>query len=196
MIWMTECRRVRQLLALWAGRDLDDRGTRTARRHVSECPGCREHLQKLNFTRSVLERVTSDESRSEGGSGESLWGGIRERLQAERLRAAERAAEERARSAGWLPVGALAAACVVVVMISRLDMAVGPRIANQGSMTGARLVPDRSWERLPRIERSSRSRDPLELPAGFDLPRDWRSSSARPESPYPSLAPAEDRLGY
>src|SRR5215471_3312020 len=127
MIWNNSCRKTRRLLALSAGNDLDERDQALAQRHLAVCPKCREAWQGLQRSQDVLERVCAapavDQGKSPGWSQGSLWPTVARHLRSIDTQAA--APDWR----GWLPAGALAAACLAVVIVSLPDPSSGNRTA-------------------------------------------------------------------
>lgn len=96
-------------LALWAGNDLEEHAQVAAQRHLAVCPECRGHWQRLQAGQRVLEQVRSAPMERDEAS---VWIGVRRQL---------RVLEDDRRTAnwrGWLPVGALAAACLTVLIIT------------------------------------------------------------------------------
>lgn len=100
-----KCRRIRPLLALWVGNDLDELQQFLAQRHLAECPPCRDYWHELQASHRVKEAGRLVENIS---GQNSLWSEIRPQLAMASL------ASQRTHSFGWLPAGALAAACLVV----------------------------------------------------------------------------------
>jgi hypothetical protein len=122
MIWNLNCRKTRRLLALAAGNDVEERDLAGVRRHLAVCPHCREVWQGLQLSQQALELVRAapvDEDVAPGSAwpGRSIWPAVAREV---------RVIDERAVAPnwrGWLPSGALAAACLAVVMVSLPDPA-------------------------------------------------------------------------
>lgn len=110
MMWKRKCQRVKTLLALWVGRDLDEQGEQEARRHMAECPHCRGHWQRLQSGQQALEQAGSA-ARSGEDRVVSLWPELRSEI------SARREFSQRQSVSGWFPVGALAAACVAIAVL-------------------------------------------------------------------------------
>jgi hypothetical protein len=110
------CRRFRSLLALWVGNDLDERQQFVARRHLVECPPCRDYWNELRATQKVLES-----SRTSVGDQPSLWPEIQNQFA---MPVAAVASTGRFR--GWMPAAALAAACVAVWFAASTSPAFAP----------------------------------------------------------------------
>jgi len=109
MIWNLKCRRLRSLLALWAGNDIEVHERIEAERHLAVCPGCRSHWAGLQAGQQALEQVRTGSVplvRHE----QSVWPAVYRQV---RSLAAAPAAP---RWHGWLPAGALAAACIAVAV--------------------------------------------------------------------------------
>lgn len=99
-----KCRRIRSLLALWVGNDLDEQQQFIARRHLVECPPCHDYWHELRATQKVLES-----SRPPATEHQPLWPEIRAQLAVPMP-----ASATTGRFQGWIPAAALAAACVAV----------------------------------------------------------------------------------
>jgi hypothetical protein len=120
MIWNLNCRKTRRLLALSAGNDVEERDLAGVQRHLSVCPHCREVWQGLKLSQQALEQVRAapvDEDVGPGSAwpGRSIWPAVARQMPV----IDEQAAAPNWR--GWLPSGALAAACLAVVMVSLPD---------------------------------------------------------------------------
>ena len=115
MMWNSKCRKFRIDLALLAGNDLEGAARLAAERHAVTCPECRDYWQSLSSSQQLLERVRAEEVQrvQEITSGEdSVWSDVCRQI---------RVIDERHQFGtwrGWLPTGALAAACLAVVVIS------------------------------------------------------------------------------
>ncbi|MFN0052922.1 MAG: hypothetical protein ACKV0T_12090 [Planctomycetales bacterium] len=104
------------MLALWAGNDLDAAAQIGAQRHLATCPQCRAHWHGLQVGQQALEQVrlspAGDASDARSSEERSVWPGVARQL---------RWSEPLSVAPGWrdwLPVGALAAACLAMVMAS------------------------------------------------------------------------------
>lgn len=160
MIWKTECSRIKNLLALSAGHDIDEEEAAETRRHLSHCSRCREHQQKIEAAQQMLEQVAAASRLSPGdgeagdglsgnrlpgsrlpgtrGSGSrgstsrdtgSIWPQVRARLLAQQARPARQTFN------GWLPVGAVAAACLAILVVAET-----PQPQRQYAEQSARVV--------------------------------------------------------
>jgi hypothetical protein len=110
MIWNLTCRKVRRSLALWAGSDLDEVSRGAAQRHLAVCPDCRDQWQRLQAGQLTLERLRSNPPERKALAG-SVWPAVERQI---------RAVDEEPIAAdwrGWLPTGALAAACLTAILI-------------------------------------------------------------------------------
>ena len=126
MIWNLNCRKTRRLLALAAGNDLEERDLSGTQRHLAVCPQCRDVWHGLRRTQQALEQVRSTPAAEKGppdAGHSSLWPTVARHVRAIDAQAAK--ADWR----GWLPVGALAAACLAVVMVALPDLPSGPSAA-------------------------------------------------------------------
>jgi hypothetical protein len=130
MNWNFNCRKTRRLLALSAGNDLEERDLAGAHRHLAVCPTCREVWQGLRQSQRVLEQAVSVPVADPGAPAihrpvGSVWPTVSRHLRSIDAQAA--APNWR----GWLPTGALAAACVAVVMVALPDSPSAPSIARR-----------------------------------------------------------------
>jgi hypothetical protein len=136
MIWNLSCRKTRHRLALSAGSDLEELLPAQTQRHLAVCPRCRETWQGLRHSQQVLERLSvarmEDEGavvseagaeRAQGSERRSIWPGVAQYLGV----IDEQAAAPNWR--GWLPSGALAAACLAVVLVTIPDPQFGVKMA-------------------------------------------------------------------
>lgn len=125
MIWNVTCRNVRRSLALWAGNDLDEAEQLATERHLAVCPHCREQWQQLQAGQQALEqaRVLSQKP---AALSASVWPAIERQI---------RAGEEPIANdwRAWLPTGALAAACLTILLV--LPPA-GPETADESGNGG------------------------------------------------------------
>jgi Putative zinc-finger len=107
-IRLLKCRKTQKLLALLAGNDLDEASQVDVRRHLAVCPDCRAQWQGLQAGQQTLEQVRARPA-SASETPPSIWGDVH-RLLGTTTKAPPPGASWR----GWLPAGALAAACLVV----------------------------------------------------------------------------------
>jgi hypothetical protein len=154
MFWKNECKRVKRLLALDAGQDLNEQERATAWRHAQGCAHCREHLQRVQAGHEALEQVRSA-TVIEGDSVRSVWPGVKAQLRARQPLSRRQSLWGRLRSTplfnaqtvfkaqtgfnaqtinGWLPVGAVAIACLAILVVAdsesqRDDLQFGDRAA-------------------------------------------------------------------
>ncbi|MGQ0635241.1 MAG: zf-HC2 domain-containing protein [Planctomycetaceae bacterium] len=128
MSWNFKCRRVRKLLALWAGNDLEPQERVEAERHMTVCPVCREEWVGLRSGQQALEQARGAPG-DETPHPHSVWPAVHRQICALTDQSAAPAWH------GWLPVGALAAACLLVVVVT--SQGVGPQGA---AGTGAPIV--------------------------------------------------------
>lgn len=144
MSWNPTCRKVRRSLALLSGNDLGEADQVVVERHVAVCPGCREQWLRLQAGQQALERVRTGLSEPRP-LGASVWPAVERYLQANREPAA---ADWR----GWLPTGALAAACLTLFL---LIPPVGSPVAENrgGSLRGDLLQPVIQLEDGPEVAR-------------------------------------------
>jgi len=126
MIWNLNCRKTRRLLALSAGNDMEERELAGVDRHLAVCPQCREVWQGLKLSQQALEQVRAAPTGRAAAGGavvpnRSIWPAVARHV---------RMIEEQAAAPnwrGWLPSGALAAACLAVVIVSLPE---APRVAD------------------------------------------------------------------
>lgn len=116
MIWKSECRRVRRLIALDVGQDLAGPEGEGVRQHVSGCAHCQTHWERVRAGHQALEEVRT-RTAGENASHPSLWPDLRERLLARQQVLLPRP-RVRQPVNGWLPIGALAAACIAVLVVT------------------------------------------------------------------------------
>jgi hypothetical protein len=126
MNWNLNCRKTRRLLALAAGNDLDERELAGAERHLAVCPQCRQVWQGLQQTQQALEQVRAAPMAESNLPAPSLWPAVARHVRTIDAQAAT--ADWR----GWLPAGALAAACLAVVMVALPDLPSASSTAHYG----------------------------------------------------------------
>lgn len=97
------CRSVRRDLALFVGGDLEARRAHQVRRHLADCAACRVLWQQLGRSHDALTVVREDSSRPHH---DPLWPDLRRQI--------ARPPKRRSLLIEWMPVGLLAAACLVV----------------------------------------------------------------------------------
>lgn len=173
MIWKINCRTTRRLLALWAGNDLEERESRRAERHLAVCPPCREAWEQLKRSQRVLDRVRpapADDARLDV----SLWPAVARQVRV--IDATSVAPNWR----GWLPAGALAAACFAVLMVSLPDAPFGGGMAGNSApviLAPSRLVSDpresQETSSAPAHRSDVRDRQGLLLPDDAADPRSF-----------------------
>ena len=100
MAW--RCFLVRKQLALLVGDDLAAGQKQSAKAHLDVCPSCRQHFAALERSRAVILQCQAEHP----PIGPSLWPRLQSRL-------AHAEVSQPVQSA-WLPLGALAAACVAM----------------------------------------------------------------------------------
>lgn len=106
---------IRQI-ALLAGEDLDGGEEATARRHLDECPKCRRHWVKVRGCLDVLERVAVEEAKPY----RSLRPAVEARLRPNAMPWREK------RYNGWTPALSLAAACITLMAVGQVGLALRP----------------------------------------------------------------------
>jgi hypothetical protein len=100
---MIGCNKIRRLLCLSTAGDLDEAAARRVRLHLVGCVPCRQAAREVIQSQGALELVRQ----SAGSAGhQSLWPELSVRIA--RLR------QDPGGLSGWIPVGALAAACLAV----------------------------------------------------------------------------------
>ena len=107
MIWNSECHQVRQWLPLLAESDLPLSERTAVERHLRQCSDCRQEFSLTETSQAVLHEVRATRSSQ---TGSSLWPAIERQLEGIAFRRGD------SRS-GWIPVGALAAACAAMLLI-------------------------------------------------------------------------------
>ena len=130
------CRRYREDIGLLAGHDLDDASrAEAARRHMAECPDCRDRFGRAKAGVSVLAAAAVAPAASGStwsATAESCWPAVQQRMSG-RGGGGSPAAGDRFR--GWAPATAMAAACLVMLTVFLLDG------VNPGGGTTAEAVP-------------------------------------------------------
>lgn len=124
-MWKFECSRVKKLLALHVGQDLSEQHQADAEQHVAQCAHCREHLERVQAGHDVLEQVRAHsvvhgEIHGVAGSSpvRSVWPELKAKLLAQQARAEHESLNGVQRFNGWLPIGALAAACIAILVVA------------------------------------------------------------------------------
>lgn len=113
MIWNNNCRSVRRSLALWAGNDLEEREQAEVERHLAVCPRCREVRGGLDESQRAVEQARLASGAIADAAvrpGSSVWPSVARHLPV---------IDDQSVAAGWrhwLPTGALAAACLAVIL--------------------------------------------------------------------------------
>lgn len=107
MMWNRECHQVRQWLPLLAESDLPLSERTAVERHLRQCSECREELSLTDTSQGVLHEVRASRS---GQATSSLWPAIERQLEGLTFRRGDT-------RSGWIPVGALAAACAAMLLI-------------------------------------------------------------------------------
>jgi hypothetical protein len=103
------CKQAKEKLALLIGNDLDASAVGEIQKHLGQCAGCREHLQRLSSCLEVLQVPVAGAFHAEG---ESLWPRISVRL------ASPSAGQKPHRLSGWAPTLAVAAACTAMFWVA------------------------------------------------------------------------------
>src|SRR5579872_1486196 len=127
MTWKLSCRKTRRVLALAAGNDLKMAEHPECERHLALCPSCRETWQRLAHSQKALEQArmsAADEAAGHSSLSPSVWPSVARHIRA--IDEQESAADWR----GWLPAGALAAACLAVIMVAIPDPPSGSGMAD------------------------------------------------------------------
>jgi len=126
MMWNLNCRKTRRLLALSAGNDLEERELPGAERHLAVCPRCREVWERLRHSQQVLERVSAAPV-EDRASPASIWPAVARHIRV----IDEQTVQTNWRA--WLPAGALAAACLAIVLVALPDDQYGSGLSNEGA---------------------------------------------------------------
>jgi hypothetical protein len=103
------CKQAKEKLALLIGNDLDASAIAEVQKHLVQCAGCREHLQRLSSCLEVLQVPAAGAFHADG---ESLWPRISVRL------ASPSAGQRPHRLSGWAPTLAVAAACTAMFWVA------------------------------------------------------------------------------
>jgi hypothetical protein len=122
MIWNINCRKIRRLLALSAGNDLEQRECQAAERHLAVCPACRDVWERLQQSQQVLERVRPAPFEEVERAGSiwpvSVWPNVARHIHS----MDEPVVTSNWRN--WLPAGAMAAACVAIISVTLPELPV------------------------------------------------------------------------
>jgi len=110
-----KCKRAKQEMALFAGRDLDPATEQELRRHLASCPGCQNQWNRIRSTTSILHQVSIEEAEV---SAPQLWSSVSRSIQAFPDRRSARA-ESFSLSRGVVPLVAMASLVLAVVSINR-----------------------------------------------------------------------------
>jgi hypothetical protein len=156
------CKQAKGKLALLIGNDLDASAVSEIQKHLGQCAGCREHLQRLSSCLEVLQVPAAGAFRADG---ESLWPRISVRL------ASSSAGQKPHRLSGWAPTLAVAAACTAMFWVAAQQF-------GGGSPSGGFFTPS---EPIPyqQIDR------PLNEPPRPYKPQQPRLINAAPDSARP-----------
>ncbi|MGD9854226.1 MAG: anti-sigma factor [Planctomycetaceae bacterium] len=107
------CKQAQREIALWAGHDLDDASQKeSVRRHVTGCPCCRAHYQRMKRTLHVLERAERPVTYV---TGDSLWPVLASRISHAQQRASTPRNTRPLRS--WMPFVAMTAAGFILLLV-------------------------------------------------------------------------------
>jgi hypothetical protein len=110
-----DCKFARSELALRVGLDHNPQYEQQVERHLASCPQCRTFSQNLKSSTAILQKVATH---SEEVACESVWPQVRNHLSVRRETVVARESVSRSHVAGWFPVGALAAACLALIVFS------------------------------------------------------------------------------
>lgn len=189
---MNPCKRYQTDIALFAGHDLEEAAEKQVRRHLAECLSCREYAARLQSSLQVLERSAAHAAAVEL-LADSLWPDVRAAL-LQKARRHHAGAVPVSGLRNWLPVSALAAACVAIWISSQSSLPPHwPQDVEKFSAAVAEGVPDAlsrvslpsldSVPRFPWRETAELGRDSLQslprisldgaLPSQ-SLPSDWQ----------------------
>jgi len=112
-----DCTKIRQQLALFAGRDLEENLCGQVEQHLGGCEACRAELSKTIAARERIALFGS--SNAQGLEALDLWPAVRaswssERVALETEAAALNLSRPRSRVRRWLPLALAAAAALVI----------------------------------------------------------------------------------
>jgi hypothetical protein len=175
------CKQARAKVALMIGNDLDASAVGDVQKHLAQCAGCREHLQRLSSCLEVLQVPAAGAFQADG---ESLWPRISVRL------ASQTAGQKPHRLSGWAPTLAVAAACTAMFWVASYQFAGNPSVPTFAP-TGQRIE-------LQPVDFPSRFERQLPGPLEQDLSRIRDRESGRlqmqnGESPAIRLTPINER---
>lgn len=101
------CHDFQHKLALLVGDELEVNEAVTARRHIAQCPACREALQGLTDSRTIMRVVSETPTEIRG---DSLWPRLRAQISPATV------LQTRRGYPSWVPTATLAAACVALLI--------------------------------------------------------------------------------
>ena len=101
------CHDFQHKLALLVGDELEVNEAVAARRHIAQCPACREALQGLTDSRTIMRVVSETPTEIRG---DSLWPRLRAQISPATV------LQTRRGYPSWMPTATLAAACVALLI--------------------------------------------------------------------------------
>ncbi len=126
------CRRAQSEIALWAGDDLDETNHLGLQHHLESCPECRAYLAEMqDLLRLVDDCPLRDEAdaASQQAVENSLWPSLSTRL-------AKLPAPQTDRFNGWVPALAVAAVCLVMVLVASPPQLLSPQDTHALAVSG------------------------------------------------------------
>jgi hypothetical protein len=127
-----KCKEAKTQAALLIGNDVEPAALEAVRKHLGECVGCREHLERLSNCLEVLQTPP----RSWNADDESLWPKLSARL------ASPNAGQKPHRLNGWAPTLVVAAACAAMFWVA-LSHRPGPQGPVQpGGVNGVETISE------------------------------------------------------
>jgi predicted anti-sigma-YlaC factor YlaD len=175
-----KCKDAKTQAALLIGNDLEPTALEEVRKHLGQCPGCREHFERLSSCLEVLQGP----AQSWNGESESLWPKLSARL------ASPNVGQKPHRLNGWAPTLAVAAACTAMFWVASSQWSADQSV---GQPAGVNRIPLQPVGESPALEKNDNSpsqreielqrRRALQDPSGQESGMMHRSTSAIPVVP-------------
>jgi hypothetical protein len=138
------CKQAKEKVALLIGNDLDASAVGEVQKHLAQCAGCREHLQRLSSCLEVLQVPAAGAFHEDG---ESLWPRISVRL------ASQAPVEKPHRLSGWAPTLAVAAACAAMFWVASYQFGGDPQfVAPSGPIRSQQIDERLDRQYPPRVQ--------------------------------------------
>jgi hypothetical protein len=194
MWWKSDCRRMRPLIALCVGNDLDEEERGKVRRHAATCPTCRDEWVRLQSGQQVLQSVVGRPVETE--ESPSVWPGVQRQIMSMPPRPAA------AKWQRWAPAVALTAACLGILISSPVVQSLrnGIGLASNEPASESYYRPN-FWRGQDQLVGSGlpQDRSGAEIPSVRTFPGLWNEGWQRgepvrvkPFDSFPPLVPGPD----